>query len=337
MMKRKYAIACLILSLLIFTAPISFPSRVTSPDQPKPDTTDFVSITGHVGNPLNLSLAQIMSCPMVSEVAELKCVDGSPDVIYDWVGVPLCYLMAFAEIEPTAVKLAIHGSDGFSSDLSIDDAMRPTTLLAIGATETGQLPTISGIQGVYRIVAPGQWGYKWVGYVDQIDAVNYDYKGTYENIGYSDQANVSDSPVLPQLSPQMPKLTFAFNNQAYTVQAFTNVSITSHTFNYSKQEMNLSVTVPASTSGFLELDMQQSFLNRPYNVTIDSQPANLTEGVLPNETYLLTFLAQGTHTVTVLGANSQLPEFQPFPSILLFLLATLMIGVFFRRRVRKTQ
>ncbi len=59
-------------------------------------TSGVISIYGDVNRPLNLTYAELLSFPMVSEVAELKCVDGFPDVTGNWTGIPLFYLLTLA-------------------------------------------------------------------------------------------------------------------------------------------------------------------------------------------------------------------------------------------------
>lgn len=104
-------------------------------------TTDGIRVFGLVNSPLNLTYDELRSFPMVSEVAELKCVYGSPDVTYNWTGIPLFYLLTLAQVKPEAYKVVTRGSDGFSSDLLIEDALKPTTILALGTNGT-DLPEI---------------------------------------------------------------------------------------------------------------------------------------------------------------------------------------------------
>jgi hypothetical protein len=272
---------------------------------------------------------------MVSEVAELKCVQGSPDVTYNWTGIPLFYLLTLAQVKPEAIKLGIHGSDGFSSDLWIEDALKPTTILALGANGT-DLPTISGIQGAFRLVVPGQWGYKWVGNVDQIQALDYDYKGTYEGLGgFPDLANISDSPVMPQITPPIEEFSFDSANKTFTIQTFTNVSINSHAFDYQKQELSIDVTVPSSTTGVIDFNIIHEFLRRPYNVTVDMEPVNVVEGESTNRSYLWIPLEEGAHTIRIVGTYAALPEFEPILFTLLFLTITLVVVLFFKKSPKK--
>jgi DMSO/TMAO reductase YedYZ molybdopterin-dependent catalytic subunit len=144
--------------------------------------SDNVRIYSLVNKPLNLTRAELFSFPMVSEVARLECVMGIPNVVYNWSGVPLFYLLTLTEIRPEAYKVVTRSSDGFESDLLVEEALQPSTILALGANGT-DLPVINGVQGSFRLVVPCKWGYKWVGDVKEIEVVNTDYKGTCESSG----------------------------------------------------------------------------------------------------------------------------------------------------------
>lgn len=314
----------ILLPAFFIVVPFSNSCKAVPASYSQASKIDAISIVGNVSNPLNLSVAELRSFPMVSEVAELKCVLGSPDVTYNWTGIPLFYLLTLAEIEPQAIKVGIHASDGFSSDLWMQDALKPTTILALGANGT-DLPSISGIQGAFRLVVPGQWGYKWIGDVDQIQAIDYDYKGTYEGLGgFPDLANITDSPIMPQITPPIEELSFDSGNKTFTTQIFTNASINSHTFDHDKQEMSLNVSVPSRTTGFVNFNLQHDFLQGPYNVTIDMQPVNVAEGDVANQSYIWIPLGDGPHTIKIAGTNAALPELSPIPLIILFLTITFL-------------
>jgi DMSO/TMAO reductase YedYZ molybdopterin-dependent catalytic subunit len=204
--------------------------------------TDQLRIFGLVNRPLNLSLDQLRACPMVSEVAELKCVFGAPDVTYIWTGIPLFYLLTLAQIKPEAYKIVTRARayDGFESDILIEDALRPTTILALEANGTTQ---VQGIKGFPRLVVPLHWGYKWVAEVDEIEVVNTDYKGTYENSGYTDSGERPDSGPLPTQTPPMQTAHLSFGNRTFEIQAFTNASVTNVAFYSFEKTLNFTVTV----------------------------------------------------------------------------------------------
>jgi len=43
---------------------------------------------------------------------------------------------------------------------------------------------------VLRLVIPGKWGYKWALWLNHIELVDYNYLGTWEGNGYTDEADI---------------------------------------------------------------------------------------------------------------------------------------------------
>jgi len=107
-MQRAFGLTCLTVELaMILMAAILVSSTMASSQVLQHGTGDGIRIFGLVNRPLNLTYAELRSLPIVSEVAELKCVMGLPDVTYNWTGIPLFYLLTLAEAKPEAYKIAI--------------------------------------------------------------------------------------------------------------------------------------------------------------------------------------------------------------------------------------
>ncbi len=263
-------------------------------------TSGVISIYGDVNRPLNLTYAELLSFPMVSEVAELKCVDGFPDVTGNWTGIPLLYLLTLAQINSSAYKVVTFGSDGYSSDLLVGDALRPTTILALADNGT---TSASEIEPLPRLIVPNNWGYKWVAEVDAIEVVNYDYKGTWESSGYSDDAVRPGLTVLPSITPPLQELDFALGNLTFSSEAFTNASITGYELNYSQKQISLNVTVPLGTTSFVDFTLPQDFLKNPYKVTVDNQAVDIVEADLTNQSFVYALIPEGFHTVNLFGTD----------------------------------
>jgi len=155
-----------------------------------------LQISGLVDHPVNLTYSELQSLPMVSEVAVMKCVAGWTQ-LYNWTGIPLFFLLNMTGVKSGATEVVFYASDGFSSSLTIERALHPTTLLALKANGT----VLSHSDGYpYRLVVPCKYGYKWVKWITEIEVVDYDFKGTYESMGYSDEADVPDC-TFPSTTP----------------------------------------------------------------------------------------------------------------------------------------
>lgn len=271
--------------------------------------SDNVRIYGLVNKPLNLTRAELFSFPMVSEVARLECVMGTPNVVYNWSGIPLFYLLTLTEIKPEAYKVVTRGSDGFESDLLVEEALQPSTILALGANGT-DLPVINGIQGSFRLVVPCKWGYKWVGDVKEIEVVNTDYKGTYESSGWTDAGDIPDCGPLPTTTRPFETLHLPYGNRTFEIEIFTNVSIDAFTFDYFQKELEANVTVPLGTTGFADFVLLQDFLKGPYNVTLDDNKIDAVEADVIQRSYLYLPIGQGNHTIRIFGTEffGHIPE-----------------------------
>jgi hypothetical protein len=301
-MRRVLRRVCLVLVVTsVLLAFLSKSGAVGSPQALQQGATAGLRVFGLVNRALNLTLADLWSFPMVSEVAELKCVYGFPDVTGNWTGIPLFYLLTLAQISSDAYKVVTYGSDGFSSDLLVEDALRPTTILAL---EDNGTTSASAIEPLPRLIVPNHWGYKWVAEVDGIEVVNYDYKGTYESSGYSDDAVRPGLTVLPSVMPPLQELNFVFGNLTFNVEAFTNVSISDYALDYAQRKISLNITVPSGTVGFADFILPQAFLKGPYNVSVDSQTVGTIETDLANQSYVYVKFPDGLHNVEITGARS---------------------------------
>lgn len=142
-----------------------------------------LQITGFVDSQLSLSIDDLKSMPNTTIYSELICVSGHSFGFFNWTGVNLGYLLGQSGIAEGAVKVAFHADDGYSTDLTIDDALRDDVIVAY---ERDGEP----MQENLKLVVPGKWGYKWISYLNEIELVDYDFKGVWESKGYPDDAEI---------------------------------------------------------------------------------------------------------------------------------------------------
>lgn len=175
---RREAILSLVILLVFLSLNISASTQNSEP---------MIKVGGLVQQSLALSYTRLTELPSTSLRAELYCVGGGPPILSGvWTGVELRQILKMAEPSPKAVKVALYADDGFTSDLSMEVANKDTTILAY-ELDGQRLVKADGTQS-NRLVVPGRWGYKWVKDLDRIELVDYDFKGTYEQMGYSDEA-----------------------------------------------------------------------------------------------------------------------------------------------------
>jgi DMSO/TMAO reductase YedYZ molybdopterin-dependent catalytic subunit len=169
-------------------------------------------IIGLVERPYNLSYSELLEMPSTVIEAELYCVDGPnrPVVQGKWRGVALRAILEKAGLKEGVVKIAFYASDGFSSDLALEDVLSPDIILAYELNGERMQGTMGA--PVNRLVVPGRWGYKWVAGVERIEVVDYDFLGTWEGQGYPDKALIAPPPPAPS-SPD-PGMYLAFGIMA---------------------------------------------------------------------------------------------------------------------------
>jgi hypothetical protein len=197
---RFSALTVIILAALAFTVCTLYAPEVQGE---KSTPTWQLAITGLVEHPLNLTLSDISAMPQTSEYAPLFCVDqpNTPVTAGNWTGVKLSYLLQEANVSDDAIKVAFYASDGYSTDLPLQTAMQDNIILAYQIDGAPLVETL-------RLVAPGNWGYKWISNLSSIELVNYNYVGKWESKGYPDEADIAANVPFSRVNPfTLPILT----------------------------------------------------------------------------------------------------------------------------------
>jgi len=295
-MPKKMRTGILILILVSFLT--LFTQKIDVAGLLKPDG---IRLFGLVNKPLDLTYVELLSFPMVSETATLECVDHSWKTILNWTGVPLFHLLTLAQIQPEAYDVVFRASDGYSSSVTVEEALKPTTILGLKANGT-LLSEISGREGGFRVVVPCKWGYKWVVNVQEIEVVDYDYKGTWEKYGLSDEADMPGC-TLPEMTPSLRTFNVTFATREFQFEVFTNASVTAFNFDYLQKEMSLIMDVPSGTTGFADFIVYQDLLKGPYSVFLDEIAVDAVEASIAGRSFLYLPLPEGSHTARIIGAG----------------------------------
>ena len=123
-----------------------------------------LEIDGWVENPLTLTHELIVARPVVTEVALLVCLGLFADNAR-WSGTPLGPILDEAQVKAGARGIRLLGGDGYSFDISLEDAYAAGTILAHRVN--GQpLPADHGFP--VRMVVPEVLGNRWVKWLVKI-------------------------------------------------------------------------------------------------------------------------------------------------------------------------
>jgi len=150
-----------------------------------------LSVRGQVNNPFTFTYPQLLAQPSVSEIVTLECVGngiaGEAISTAEWEGVSLKSLLERAGVMTKAYDVVFHAADGYSDSLPIERAMMDDVLIAHRMNGVS-LPLGHGFPA--RIIAPGHYGMKHVQWLTGIELTASDYKGYYQQKGWSDEALV---------------------------------------------------------------------------------------------------------------------------------------------------
>ncbi len=146
-----------------------------------PKTWDF-RVFGLVETPLRLAWDDFSRLPMKEVTADMHCVTRWSRFDVRWEGVPFLEVGKLAEIKPEAKYVMVHADYDFTSNVPLDDLMRPASLFAL--KHNGEpLPADHGYP--LRLVVPHLYAWKSVKWVRGIEFMAHDAPGFWEENGYN--------------------------------------------------------------------------------------------------------------------------------------------------------
>jgi DMSO/TMAO reductase YedYZ molybdopterin-dependent catalytic subunit len=145
-----------------------------------------LSVDGAVGEPLSLSFGELLAMPQVDDTSDFHCVTGWSRMDLRWKGVRLETVLSRAAPLPEASHLLLHGYDGYSTNLPLEEALKDDVLLA-HTVDGAPLPPEHG--GPCRVVTPQLYAWKGAKWVSRIEVLTRNTLGFWEKNGYSDTAH----------------------------------------------------------------------------------------------------------------------------------------------------
>jgi DMSO/TMAO reductase YedYZ molybdopterin-dependent catalytic subunit len=145
-----------------------------------PSLWDF-EITGLVEKPLRLTWREFIALPMRAVQADMHCVTRWSRFDNRWEGVPFTEVAALAGIKPEAKFVMVRAEQGYTSNVPLDDLLRPQTLFAL-KHDGAPLSPEHGFP--VRLVVPHLYAWKSVKWVRGIEFLAADAPGFWERNGY---------------------------------------------------------------------------------------------------------------------------------------------------------
>ncbi len=143
-------------------------------------------VDGAVESPLALSFDDLLALPQVDVEADFHCVTGWSILDLAFRGVRLENIAALARPRPEATHVMTYAPDGYSTNLPLEEALKPDALL-VHTVEGKPLTALHG--GPVRIVVPELWAWKGAKWVNRIELMTHDRRGYWEIRGYSNTAH----------------------------------------------------------------------------------------------------------------------------------------------------
>jgi len=157
-------------------------------------STYRLQLDGLVEQSASFTYDELLASPHQRKLVTLFCVEGW-SVKALWDGIPVVDLLTMVKPLPEANTVIFHASDGYTTSLPLQTVVDRNLILADHINGIA-LPPAQGFP--FMLVAEEKWGYKWIRWVVRIElADDPDYRGYWEDRGYSNDAELSESFIGP--------------------------------------------------------------------------------------------------------------------------------------------
>lgn len=148
-------------------------------------------VGGLVAHPFAIGFDALLTLPRRDRWVTQECVSnpvGGPLISCGlFSGVSLRSLLLRAGPLPSATKVVMRAPDGHADSIPLAIALGPDVLVAYGL-DGAFLTRAHGFPA--RILIPGSYGFKSIKWVTQIELVAHAFKGTWQELGWTDAATV---------------------------------------------------------------------------------------------------------------------------------------------------
>lgn len=159
-------------------------------------TWEPLTVEGLVDSPLEMQLSDIKQLPQMEQHATLVCIDYQADKHATrelmsngrWTGTSFKALLEQAGVQDRALDLELHAADGYSDSLPVELVMAHPEIMLAWALNGEDLTPKHGYP--LRLIIPGHYGVKNVKHIQRIVATETDYKGYWQNRGWSDDCEI---------------------------------------------------------------------------------------------------------------------------------------------------
>ncbi|MEZ4381237.1 MAG: molybdopterin-dependent oxidoreductase [Nannocystaceae bacterium] len=145
-----------------------------------------LEIGGACGAPRTLTFADLLGLEQVADVSDFHCVTTWSKLGIPWRGVRLVDALALVEPDDDAGFLFFHASDGYTTNIPMEEAVKPDVLLVYEAFGE-PLEQVHG--GPVRVITPQLYAWKGAKWIARIELLRENRRGFWERNGYSNTAH----------------------------------------------------------------------------------------------------------------------------------------------------
>ncbi|SEI42607.1 Oxidoreductase molybdopterin binding domain-containing protein [Dyadobacter koreensis] len=144
-----------------------------------------LTINGEVETPKELSWQDFMNLPQTKDISDFHCVTTWSRMDVPWVGVRFSDLAALVTPKTTATHILCYGYDKYTTNISIEEALKDDVLLVHTADNK---PLEKDHGGPVRMITPQLYAWKGAKWINRIEFLNKNKLGFWELRGYSNTA-----------------------------------------------------------------------------------------------------------------------------------------------------
>jgi len=142
-------------------------------------------VDGEVEKPVTLNWKEFMDLPQTDDISDFHCVTTWSKLNMPWKGVRFMDLAAFVQPKETATHIMCYGYDDYSTNISLEEALKPDVLL-VHTYDGAPLPREHG--GPVRMITPQLYAWKGSKWISRIEFLKKNRLGFWEKRGYSNTA-----------------------------------------------------------------------------------------------------------------------------------------------------
>jgi DMSO/TMAO reductase YedYZ molybdopterin-dependent catalytic subunit len=144
-----------------------------------------LQIDGAVEHPTILTWEDFMALPQTGDTSDFHYVTTWSKLNINWKGVRMLDIAALVQPEDNATHIMCYGYDDYTTNISLEEALKPDVLL-VHTAEGKPLPKEHG--GPVRMITPQLYAWKGSKWINRIEFMTVNRLGFWEERGYSNTA-----------------------------------------------------------------------------------------------------------------------------------------------------